>query len=163
MNTTYHTLACFADITLDDLEISYSPRAYTWLWNMKFQRFNFPHIPATCITFVHAGGIVISDTQPPIFFCTLSWYWCPRISGFSWGIHLSGHSSCFFGYSAHPWETHHIQTFSPNLFVDMPQMLWKFCISKNIYLSISIVFFRQSAHFQDMYYNNFGHFRPSAP
>ena len=32
-------------------------------------------------------------------FCTLSWYWCPRISGFSWGIHLSAHSSCFFGYS----------------------------------------------------------------
>ena len=67
-----HTLACFADITLDDLEILYSPRAYIWLWNMKFQRFNFPHIPATHITFVHAGGIVISDAQPPIFFCTLS-------------------------------------------------------------------------------------------
>ena len=29
--------------------------------------------------------------------------------------HLSGHNSCFFGYSTHPWDMHYTQTFSPQL------------------------------------------------
>ena len=89
----------------------------------EFQRFNFPHIPAIHITFVHAGGIVISDTQPPIFFLHIELILMPQ------NFRCSG-SSAF---------------------------------SKNIYQSIRIAFCRHSAHFQDMYYINFRHFRPPAP
>ena len=93
----------------------------------------------------------ISEIQLPTYFCntyyicTCRWHSYIRCSATNIFLHielilmpqnfriflriqLSGHSSCFFGYSTHPWETHNIQTFSPNLLVDMPQMLWKFCI-----------------------------------
>ena len=104
----------------------------------EFQRFNFPHIPAICITFVHAGGIVISDTQPPIFFCTLNWYWCPRISDALEVLHFprtfTRASGLLFADIPHIsrtcitliWDISALQL--PGLFVHISMMLWTFRI-----------------------------------
>ena len=122
----HHTLACFTDITLDGSEILYSPRAYTWLWNIKFQTFKFPlictymleakqdmyvdtrgvflnilHISVTCITFVHPGGILYFKYSATNFFVHIQLILMPQNCWIFWE-HLSRHGSCFFGYSAHP-------------------------------------------------------------
>ena len=109
----HHTLVCFADITIDGSEILYAPRAYTWLWNMKFQTFNFPlicmylleakqdiymdtrdvclniiHIPPVCITFVNAGGMVYFRYSATNLFSHIQLILRPQKLQISQGIYL---------------------------------------------------------------------------
>ena len=78
----------------------------------------------------------ISDTQPPIYFHTSSWYWGLRSCRFPRAFILT-QWLFFFGYCAHLWDMHYICTSKWDIYfrdsatklsMDIPQMLWKFCI-----------------------------------